>query len=99
MKIYHIILRDRETQTVVGYYNGSLTACHAYSPRERVPGLRQTKPRSGWGTPGFLSERSWGDKKGCSPYPLQRHARPRGSSPECVAVNPVSACPSRQSAA
>ena len=25
MKVYHITLRDRETQTIVGYYNGSWT--------------------------------------------------------------------------
>ena len=28
MTIYHVTLRDRETQTVVGYYNGAWTTDH-----------------------------------------------------------------------
>ena len=37
MTIYHITLRDRETQTVVGYYSGSWTTdrCHAVAIRKR----------------------------------------------------------------
>ena len=37
MTTYHITLRDRETQTVVGYYNGSWTTdrCRAAALRRR----------------------------------------------------------------
>jgi hypothetical protein len=37
MTTYHITLRDRETQTVVGYYNGCWTTdhCRALTLRER----------------------------------------------------------------
>jgi len=37
MTIYHITLRDRETQTVVGYYSGSRTTdrCRAVAIRKR----------------------------------------------------------------
>jgi len=37
MTIYHITLRDRETQTVVGYYSGSWTTdrCRAVAIRKR----------------------------------------------------------------
>ena len=37
MTIYHITLRDRETQTVIGYYNGSWTTdrCRALTIRKR----------------------------------------------------------------
>jgi hypothetical protein len=36
MKTYHITLRDRETQTVVGYYNGSWT-----TDRQRAVSIRR----------------------------------------------------------
>jgi hypothetical protein len=37
MTTYHVTLRDRETQTVVGYYNGSWTTdrCRAVALRKR----------------------------------------------------------------
>jgi len=37
MTIYHITLRDRETQTVVGYYNGAWTTdrCRAATIHKR----------------------------------------------------------------
>ena len=37
MKTYHITLRDRETQTVVGYFNGSWTTdrCRAVTTNKR----------------------------------------------------------------
>lgn len=37
MRTYHVTLRDRETQTVVGYYNGSWTTdrCRAAALRTR----------------------------------------------------------------
>ena len=36
MTIYHVTLRDRETQTVVGYYNGAWT-----TDRRRALALRR----------------------------------------------------------
>lgn len=37
MTAYHVTLRDRDTQTVVGYYNGSWTTdrCRALALRKR----------------------------------------------------------------
>lgn len=37
MTAYHVTLRDRDTQTVVGYYNGSWTTdrCRALALRQR----------------------------------------------------------------
>jgi hypothetical protein len=41
MTTYHVTLRDRETQTVVGYYNGAWT-----TDRRRALGLRRREARN-----------------------------------------------------
>jgi len=68
--IYRITLRDRETQTVVGYYNGAWTTDRrralAVHRREAVEAhaarMRDRSPRALNHVSRFISRRSGGDR-------------------------------------